>query len=332
VTRSCFRAKWILGFVLLVSFAALLAADETTDRVDKVFAVWDTTTTPGAALAVIKDGQIIYERGYGMAKIEDGLVMTPQKIFDIGSTSKQFTAACLAILIRQGKVGLDDDVRKYFPEMRLYGKPVFVRNLVYHTSGLRDYNGLLGLAGFRPESDCPNVDEALEVIFKQKKLNYPSGEEFAYTNTGYFLMGQIVERVSGKSLNAFAQENIFKPLGMTHTLYQDDHSQIIRNRATGYDPSANGYKINMSNWDETGDGNVYTSVEDLYLWDQAFYNYKLGRELMDLLHTTGTLNSGKKLDYAFGLFLGEHKGLKTVSHGGAWALSASLNKNSRSSA
>jgi hypothetical protein len=106
---------------------------------------------------------------------------------------------------------------------------------------------------------------------------------------------------------------------MTHTLYQDDHSQIIRNRATGYDPSANGYKINMSNWDETGDGNVYTSVEDLYLWDQAFYNYKLGRELMDLLHTTGTLNSGKKLDYAFGLFLGEHKGLKTVSHGGAWA-------------
>lgn len=319
MTRSCFRAKWILGFVLLVSFAALLAADETTDRVDKVFAAWDTTTTPGAALAVIKDGQIIYERGYGMAKIEDGIVMTPQKIFDIGSTSKQFTAACLAILIRQGKVGLDDDVRKYFPEMRPYGKPVFVRNLVYHTSGLRDYNGLLGLAGFRPESDCPSVDEALEVIFKQKKLNYPSGEEFAYTNTGYFLMGQIVERVSGKSLNAFAQENIFKPLGMTHTLYQDDHSQIIRNRATGYDPSADGYRINMSNWDETGDGNVYTSVEDLYLWDQAFYNNKLSRELMDLLQTTGTLNNGKKLDYAFGLFIGERKGLKTVSHGGAWA-------------
>ncbi|MDD1458300.1 beta-lactamase family protein, partial [Dolichospermum sp. ST_sed7] len=166
---------------------------------------------------------------------------------------------------------------------------------------------------------CPNVDEALDVIFKQKRLNYPPGEEFSYTNSGYFLMGQIVERVSGKSLNAFAQENIFRPLGMTHTLFQEDHTQIIKNRATGYDPTAAGYRINMSNWDETGDGNVYTSVEDLYLWDQAFYNFKLGKELMDFLHTPGELNNGKKLDYAFGLFIGEHKGLKTVSHGGAWA-------------
>jgi CubicO group peptidase (beta-lactamase class C family) len=313
------KIRWFLGFLLLISLASFLAADEKTDKVDKIFAEWDKTTTPGAALAVIKDGQIIYERGYGMAKIEDGIVMTPQKIFDIGSTSKQFTATCLAILIRQGKVGLDDDIRKYFPEMRQYEKTLTVKHLIYHTSGLRDYNGLLVLAGFRSESDCPNVDEALEVIFKQKRLNYAPGEEFSYTNTGYFLMGQIVERVSGKSLNAFAQENIFKPLGMTHTLFQEDHNQIIKNRATGYEPAENGYKINMSNWDETGDGNVYTSVEDLYLWDQAFYNYKLGKDLMDLLHTTGVLNSGKKLDYAFGLFIGEHKGLKTVSHGGAWA-------------
>lgn len=311
--------KWFFGFLVLFFLGSFLLADEKTDKVDKVFAAWDTTTTPGAALAVIKDGQIIYERGYGMAKIEDGIVMTPQKIFDIGSTSKQFTAACLAILIRQGKVGLDDDIRKYFPEMRQYEKPLFVKHLIYHTSGLRDYNGLLALAGFRPESDCPNVDEALEVIFKQKRLNYPPGEEFSYTNTGYFLIGQIVERVSGKSLNAFARENIFEPLGLTHTLFQEDHAQIIKNRATGYEPSEKGYKINMSNWDETGDGNIYTSVEDLALWDQAFYNYKLGKDLMDLLHTTGVLNNGKKLDYAFGLFIGEHKGLKTVSHGGAWA-------------
>ncbi|OGD17628.1 MAG: hypothetical protein A2Y69_10090 [Candidatus Aminicenantes bacterium RBG_13_59_9] len=313
------KIKGFLGFLLILSAALSLPADEKTDKVDKIFAEWDKTTTPGAALAVIKDGQIIYERGYGMAKLEDGIVMTPQKIFDIGSTSKQFTAACLAILIQQGKVGLEDDIRKYFPEMRQYQKPLQVKHLVYHTSGIRDYNGLLVLAGFRPESDCPNVDEAREVIFRQKALNYAPGEEFSYTNSGYFLMGQIVEKVSGKSLNAFAQENIFKPLGMTHTLFQEDHTQIIKNRATGYDPAANGYVINMSNWDETGDGNVYTSVEDLYLWDQAFYNSKLGKELMDFLQTTGELNNGKKLDYAFGLFIGERKGLKTVSHGGAWA-------------
>ncbi len=312
-------ARVFLGFLLVVLLGSPLAADEKTDQVDKLFAPWDTTTTPGAALAVIQDGRIVYERGYGMARIEDNIVMTPRKIFDIGSVSKQFTAACLAILIRQGKVGMEDDIRKYLPEMPRYGQPLRVRHLVYHSSGIRDYNGLLTLAGFRAESDCPTVEESLEVICRQKALNYPAGEEFSYTNSGYFLIGQIVERVSGKSLNAFAQENIFQPLGMTRTLYQEDHTRIVPDRASGYDAAEKGYKLDMSNWDETGDGNVYTSVEDLYLWDQAFYNNKLGKELMDLLHTRGTLNDGKTLDYAFGLFIGEYKGLKTVSHGGAWA-------------
>jgi CubicO group peptidase (beta-lactamase class C family) len=295
------------------------AADETTDKVDKLFAAWDKTTSPGATLAVIRDGRIIYKRGYGMAKIEDGIVMTPDKIFDIGSVSKQFTAACVVKLALEGKLSIDDNVRKHIPELPDYGTPITIRHLLHHTSGLRDYNALLELAGFRCDSDCPNVDEALEVICRQKKLNYPPGEDYSYTNTGYFLLSQIVERVSGKSLNAFAQETIFKPLGMEHTLYQDDHTQIIKNRATGYDPAGSGFKIDLSNWDETGDGNVYTSVEDLYLWDQAFYTKALGKELMDMLHTTGTLANGKKIDYAFGLVVTEYKGLKVVEHGGSWA-------------
>jgi CubicO group peptidase (beta-lactamase class C family) len=295
----------VFGFLFLISFVSVLAADEKSDKVDKIFAPWDT----------IKDGRIIYERGYGMAKLEDGIVITPQKIFDIGSTSKQFTAACLAILIRQGKVGLEDDLRKYFPEMRSYQKPLLVKHLVYHTSGFRDFAWLLVASGFRPESDCPNIDEALDLIFKQKALNYPPGEEFHYNNTGYFLMGQLVERVSGKTLNAFAQENIFKPLGMTHTLFQQDHNQLIKNRASGYVRSEQGYRLNMSNWDMAGPGGLYTSVEDLYLWDQAFYNDQLGKGLMDILHTTGVLDNG---NYAYGLFIDEYKGLKTVSHGGSW--------------
>ncbi len=318
--RFSSKSIWLLIFFSLVFLGQFLAADEKTDKVDKIFAEWDTTTTPGATLAIIRDGQIIYKRGYGMAKLEDGIVMTPSKIFDIGSCSKQFTAACLAFLIKDGKVSLSDDIRKFFPEMPKYEKPITVDHLIHHTSGIRDYNGLLSLAGFRPDSDCPNIDEALEVIFRQKRLNYPPGEEYSYTNSGYFLMGQIVERVSGKSLNEFAQEHIFRPLGMKHTIFQDDHLQIIKNRATGYDPDEKGgYTLDMSNWDETGDGNIYTSVEDLYLWDQAFYNFKLGKDLMDMLHTVGVLNNGKKIDYAFGLVIGEYKGLKTVSHGGAWA-------------
>lgn len=306
-------------FALFACLAAPLAADETTDKVDKIFASWDKTTSPGAALAVVRDGKIIYKRGYGMAKLEDGIVMTPDKIFDIGSVSKQFTATCIVMLVRDGKVSLDDNVRKFIPELPDYGTPITVRHLLHHTSGLRDYNALLELAGFRGDSDCPNVDEALDIICRQKKLNYAPGTEHSYTNTGYFLLSQIVERVSRKSLNAFAQENIFRPLGMEHTLYQDDHTQIIKNRASGYEPSGQGFKLDMSNWDETGDGNVYTSVEDLFLWDQAFYNNKLGKDAMDVLHTTGTLTSGKKIDYAFGLVVREYKGLKVVEHGGSWA-------------
>jgi CubicO group peptidase (beta-lactamase class C family) len=305
--------------VLSVLGTAFLAADETTDKVDKLFATWDKTTSPGTTLAVIRDGKLVYKRGYGMAKLEDGIVMTPDKIFDIGSVSKQFTATCIVMLVRDGKISLDDNVRKYIPELPDYGTPITIRHLLHHTSGLRDYNALLELAGFRGDSDCPTVEEALDAICRQKKLNYPPGQEYSYTNTGFFLLSQIVERVSGKSLNAFAQEHIFKPLGMEHTLFQDDHTQIIKDRATGYDPDGQGFKIDMSNWDETGDGNVYTSVEDLYLWDQAFYNFKLGKDVMDMLHTKGTLNDGKPIDYAFGLVVTEYKGLKVVEHGGAWA-------------
>jgi len=318
--KTARSAHRILAFsVAFALVAAVLAADETTDKVDKLFASWDKTTSPGATLAVVRDGRIIYKRGYGMAKIEDGIVMTPDKIFDIGSCSKQFTATCIVMLVRDGKVSLDDNVRKHIPELPDYGTPITVRHLLHHTSGLRDYNALLELAGFRGASDCPNVDEALDVICRQKKLNYPPGQEYSYTNTGFFLLSQIVERVSGKSLNAFAQERIFRPLGMEHTLFQDDHTQIIKNRATGYDPDGQGFRLDMSNWDETGDGNVYTSVEDLYLWDQAFYNYKLGKDVMDMLHTKGTLSSGKTITYAFGLVVTEYKGLKVVEHGGAWA-------------
>jgi CubicO group peptidase (beta-lactamase class C family) len=308
----------LFTLAFLAAAPAYLAADQTTDKVDKLFAAWDKTTTPGATLAVIKDGKIIYERGYGMAKLEDGIANAPDKVFDIGSVSKQFTATCVAMLIREGKVGLEDDIRKYFPEMPAYEKPITVNHLLHHTSGLRDYNTLLELAGFKPESDSPTVEEALEIIRRQKKLNYTPGEEYSYTNTGFFLLGQIVERVSGKSLNAFAQERIFKPLGMTKTLFQDDHTQIIKDRATGYSQGKKGYTISMSNWDQTGDGNVYTTVRDLYLWDQAFYTNALGKDLMDMLHTQGVLNSGKKIDYAFGLVVSEYKGLKVVGHSGSW--------------
>jgi hypothetical protein len=203
--------------------------------------------------------------------------------------------------------------------MPAYERPITVEHLLHHTSGLRDYCDLLDLAGFREDADSPTVEEAFEIIRRQKKLNHPPGDDFEYTNSGFFLLGQIVERVSGRSLNAFAQERIFGPLGMTKTLFLDDHTRIVKDRATGYAAGENGLQVCMSNWEQTGDGSVCTTVGDLYLWDQAFSTNALGKDVMDMLQTPGLLNSGKKIDYAWGLYVTEYKGLGIVRHSGSWA-------------
>lgn len=306
---------WASFFIFFVLPAA--AADEKTDRVDALFAKWDSTVSPGAALAIIQDGEIIYERGYGMANLEHNVPITPTTVFRIGSVSKQFTAACIAILSLQGRISLDDEVRKYVPELPEYEKPITVRHLVHHISGIRDYLTLAEVAALTDDFFFTPQD-TLELLGRQKGLNFLPGEEHYYCNSGYFLMGVIVERVSGKSLNDFAQEHIFGPLGMKNTHFHDDHTMVVKNRAAGYSPTEDGFRIDMTTLDHVGDGGVFTTVEDLYLWDQAFYTHQLGQELMDLIQTPGVLNSGEKLDYAFGLGVGEYKGVKMISHSGGF--------------
>ncbi len=310
------KLLWVSLFIaFLISFTA---ADEKTAKVDKLFAKWDSTVSPGAALAIIKDGKIIYKRGYGMANLEHNIPITSTSVFRIGSTSKQFTASCIAILALEGKISLDDDIRKYIPELPKHEKPITIRHLVHHTSGIRDYLTLASIAAL-PDDHFYTPDDSIELLTRQKGLNFLPGEEHLYSNSGYFLMGEIVKRASGKSLNDFAQEHIFGPLGMKNTHYHDDHTMIVKNRADGYSPTKGGFRINMTTLDHVGDGGVFTTVEDMFLWDQAFYTNKLGKELMDLIQTPGALNSGKKLEYAFGLGIDEYKGLKRVSHGGGFA-------------
>lgn len=306
-------------FSLLLFSGSALWADDKTDKVDKLFSAWDTTTSPGAVLAVIQDGRIVYERGYGMANLEDGTVMTPDKVLDIGSVSKQFTAACLAFLVQEGRVKVEDDVRRYIPELPRYEKTITLDHLLHHTSGLRDYCDLLALAGFRSEADCPTMEETMDIICRQKKINFLPGEEYDYSNTGYFLLGLVIERVSGQSLDKFAQDHIFKPLGMDHTFFRTDHTQIIAGRAVAYSPSDKGFRLDMSNWEQAGDGSLQTTVGDLFLWDRAFYSKSLGPDIMDRIQTVGLLNSGAPMGYAWGLRVGAYKGLKQVYHSGSWA-------------
>jgi CubicO group peptidase (beta-lactamase class C family) len=315
----------IKRIILLVLFLSLILpafADQLTDQVDKLFAQWDKKDSPGCALAIIKDGKIIYKRGYGMADLERDVPITSKSLFDIASTSKQFVAMSIALLAEEGKLSLDDDIRKHIPEMPDYGNKITIRHLVHHTSGIRDYCDLMYLAGLPFENDYPEA-QIIELIARQKSLNFKPGEKHLYSNSGYFLLGEIVQRVSGKSLNEFTKEKIFKPLGMEITHFYDDFTRVVKNRAIGYFPKKDGgYGIALFLFDLVGDGGLLTSVEDLFLWDQNFYHNKLGQQgqkLIEQLLTPGTLNNGKKLDYAFALGIGEYKGLKMISHGGAWA-------------
>jgi CubicO group peptidase (beta-lactamase class C family) len=292
-----------------------------TERVDKIFAEWDKIESPGCALAVIQNGEIIYKRGYGSANLEHDIPIKPETIFDIGSTSKQFTALCILLLARQGKLNLDDPIQKHLPEMPLYEAPITVRHLVHHTSGIRDYLTLMALANKPFENDYQEP-EVIALIARQQALNFPPGEEHLYCNSGYFLMAEIVERVAGQNMRDFAQQHIFGPLGMQHTHFHNNFKEIVRNRASGYSPiEEGGFEIDMGIFDLIGDGAVYTSVEDLYLWDQNYYDNKLdggGQELIRQMEELGLLNSGEKLEYAFGLMISRYRGLPIVAHGGSW--------------
>lgn len=313
----------LLVFLSGFSVAAEAAGEQPGAQVDKVFADLQKPGSPGCALGVFRDAQIIYAKGYGLASVELNAPITAQTVFDIGSTSKQFTAASILLLEQQGKLSVNDDVRKYIPELPDYSKNsghrITILNLLNHTSGLRDYLSLLQLSGVSGDSVTTDED-ALALVVRQKSLNFPPGSEWAYSNTGFFLLSVIVKRVSGMTLREFAAQNIFQPLDMTHTTFRDDHTLLIPQRALAYDPGTkDGYKLNVSYYEQLGDGAVHTSVEDLAKWDENFYTGRIGgKSFLAELQEPGNLTDGKVLHYAKGLFVENSRGLRTIRHGGAW--------------
>ncbi|MGB8475782.1 MAG: serine hydrolase domain-containing protein, partial [Candidatus Acidiferrum sp.] len=292
---------------------------ETERKVDQVFAAYDKPDSPGCALGVVRDGSFIYKRGYGEGSLELGVPLTPESVFYMGSVSKQFTAASVVLAAEQGYLSLDDDVRKYIPELPSYGKTITLREMLHHTSGLRDIFGLLILAG-RNAQDIHPTSELLDLVAHQKALNFTPGDEFLYSNTNFFLMGVVIQRATGKPLSQFAEENIFKPLGMTHTRFYDDRTVVLPGRVPAYEPrKGGGFSVDWStNFEKVGDGGLMSSVDDLLLWDRNFYDNKLGKgTLLRELQTQGVLNNGKKIEYALGLMISTYRGLPVVEHGGA---------------
>jgi CubicO group peptidase (beta-lactamase class C family) len=314
----------LVGLVLLVPFAAAQSKDEGSQpdsinaRVDKLFALWDKPESPGCSLAVIKDGSIIYKRGYGAADLDHDIPNAPGTVFHVASLSKQFTAMSVLLLAQQGKLSLDDQVRKYIPELGDFGKPLTIRHLLHHTSGLRDQWNLLIMSGWRLSEDVVRDEDVLDLVSRMKALNFNPGAEHLYSNTGYTLLAQIVKRVSGQSLREFAEANIFKPLGMTHTFFRDDHLVIVKNQAYAYNLWPSGaFKLSVPNYDTVGASSLLTTVEDLARWDQNFYDYRVGgKALIEQMQVPGVLNGGEKITYAMGLVVLKYKGLNVVEHSG----------------
>ena len=294
-------------------------AADLTARVDRIFEKWNRTDSPGCALSVMKDGRIIYKHGYGMADLDHNVTITPSTVFHVASMSKQFTAASIVLLAQEGKLSLDDDVRKYIPELPDFGSLITIRNLIHHTSGLRDQWDLLELAGWRYSLDLITDEDVMSVVARQKELNFKPGEKYVYCNTGYTLLATIVKRVSGMSFREFTTQNIFEPLGMMNTHFRDDHAEIVKNNAYGYEPEKTGsFRLSNTNFDTVGATSLHTTVEDLALWDENFYHPRVGgASFLEQMLQRGKLNNGENLDYAFGLVLGKYRGLGIVDHAGA---------------
>ncbi len=296
------------------------AATTAAGKLDELFLPWDRPTTPGAAVVVVKDGAVVYRGGFGSANLEHGIPITPSTVFDIASVSKQFAGLAIAVLVEEGPVSLDADIREYLPEMPDFGSTVTVRHLVHHTSGLRDWTAALPIAGWRFE-DVISFEDILDMARHQRDLNFEPGAEYSYSNTGYNLLAEIVTRVTGVPFAEWMQENVFEPLGMTRTHFHADHDRLVRDRADSYVvDDESGFRNVANNLTALGSSSLYTTAEDLAKWALNFETGQVGgKAALELMHQQGVLNSGQQIDYAFGQNVDSYRGARTVSHGGSWA-------------
>ena len=302
------------------------ARDARALRADSVFQRFDRTDAPGCALGVYQDGKVLYARGYGMASLQNGIALSPRSVLDVGSISKQFTAMAILLLQQEGKLSLDDPIRKYIPEMPAYADKVTLRRALSQTSGLRDLYVMWGQTG---RAFAGDTIDALRVITRSAEPNYEPGARYLYTNSGWILAAQIVYRLTGKTLAQFAEERIFRPLGMYDTRYLSDASMVIPNLADSYAPrTGGGFRLARSAYDGAimGAGAVQTTVEDFGRWLNNYDAATIGgRQILETMTTATTLNdgspatSGANTAYAVGLSVGTLRGLRVISHGGSWA-------------
>ena len=290
----------------------------TEERVDQILDPIVSPDHPGCTIAAFKNGEPVFVKGYGMANLDHDIANTPQTVFRIASVSKHVTAVCMLLLEDEGLVDLDTDIRTYLPELHDHGHQITIRHLLHHTSGLREYSSLMVMCDIE-ESDNWEKEEALRMICRQRGLDFAPGERYSYCNSGYFLCSIICERVSGKTLRQFADENIFQPLKMSQTHFHDESTEVVKLRANGYSPAGNNrYRLDETGLDQVGDGGIYTTVHDFGKWTDALIRDQWKPGLLKRLLSPFTLNDGQELDYRFGIDESTYRGFPRLSHGGSW--------------
>ena len=325
--RAIMLKRLALGMcAATVTAASLLASQAVAARaagletdVDRVFAKW-TSSTPGCAVGVAVGGKPVLARAYGMADLEHDVPNTPDTIFEAGSVSKQFTAMAVLLLAKEGKLSIDDPVRNYVPEVPDYGVPLTIRHMLTHTSGLRDWGSVAGIAGWPRTTREYTHAHVLEIVSKQKALNFPPGTQWSYSNTGFNLAAIIVSRVSGMSFADFSKQRLFAPLGMTRTSWRDDHTRIVKGRAIAYSDGRDGYRIRMPFENVYGNGGLLTTVGDLLKWNENYVTPVVGDAAIAAEQgKAGHYNDGRELNYGLGLFVGDRRGVHNIYHSGSTA-------------
>jgi CubicO group peptidase (beta-lactamase class C family) len=317
--------KFFIGCLLFhsMSFSATGQAQTSTlsDSLREIDKLFDKTNTgtPGGVLSISRNGQILYQKAYGMADLEHNVVNTTETIFEAGSVSKQFTAASILLLVKEGKIGLTDDIRKYFPDFPDYGYTITVEHLLHHTSGLRDWGSIAAIGGWPRGTRKYTTAHVKEIIWRQKQLNFTPGEEYSYSNSNFNMLMLLVEKVSGESLQQFTREHLFLPIGMSHTQWRDNYNRVVPGRAIAYAREKDSYEQNMPFENTFGHGALLTTAGDLEKWNQRWSNNALGVDINTLQRSKTKLNNGTPITYACGVVVDSINGFESISHTGATA-------------
>lgn len=311
----------LLLWVSLVTSANIYAQslpDTTLKKIDRIFKMWDHSTSPGCAVGIVRNDTLLFSKGYGMANLEYGIPNTPETIFHMASVSKQFTAFSIVLLVKQGKLQLDDDIHKYLPWFPNLKEKITIRHLLNHTSGIRDQWQLLAISGTRLD-DVITQDHIIKILSRQQALNFKPGERYNYSNSGYTMLAEIVKAVTGQTLREFTDSAIFKPLGMNNTHFHDDYTEIVKNRSYSYDRTdGTHYTNSVLSYSNAGATSLFTNINDLSKWAMNFYTHKVGtRQDIDLLTQKARLNNGQEIDYALGIGNMIYKGWRGFAHSGA---------------